>query len=544
MADQTTSNIGHDSKLAPGASMHGVTGREPVLSLASKADVVDSGAGKFPLPVDTLHKAKTIRLFSIAQPHMRAFHLSWLAFFTSFLSTFAAAPLLPIIREDLNLTKPEVANAGIAAVTGTIASRIAMGAICDMVGPRYGISFLMLLTAVPVFCMSLVQSYGGFITARLFIGFGLATFVATQYWASTMFSSRIVGMANATTAGWGNAGGGFTQLIMPLIFRLIAAINGNDFVAWRIAFFVPGVAHVLLGMAVLMFSQDLPDGTFAQLIKKGEKAIDKPKGVFLIGLRNYRMWCLVATYAFCFGVELTVDNVAATYFYDRFDVNLEVSGVIASCVGMANIFARPLGGITSDLMARKFGMRGRLWTLWTVQTIAGVLAIVLGRMNSLWSSVLLYVIFGIFIDASCGCTYGIVPFISRRALGIVSGFIGAGGNAGGALNQAIWFQNTDRFAEEDGITYMGIAMVGVTLLIIPISFPQWGSMFFGPSSKGVTEEDYYASEWTEEEVKQNKHKDSMLFAETARKSERPRAERDQLVELEAPTVKAHAVIAA
>ena len=30
-----------------------------------------------------------------------------------------------------------------------------------------------------------------------------------------------------------------------------------------------------------------------------------------IGIRNYRMWCMVATYGFCFGVELTMNNIVA-----------------------------------------------------------------------------------------------------------------------------------------------------------------------------------------------------------------------------------------
>jgi nitrate/nitrite transporter NarK len=36
----------------------------------------------------------------------------------------------------------------------------------------------------------------------------------------TMFNVRIVGTANAISAGWGNAGGGACHLIMPLIYTV------------------------------------------------------------------------------------------------------------------------------------------------------------------------------------------------------------------------------------------------------------------------------------------------------------------------------------
>jgi len=447
---------------------------------------------------------------------MRAFHLNWISFMLTFISTFAPAALLPVIRESLYLTRHDVGNAGIAAVCGAIASRVMMGNLVDQFGPRYGFSFLLLLTAPAIYCMALVQGGVGFIITRLFIGFSLAAFVCCQFWCTSMFNTKVVGSANAIAAGWGNMGGGVTHFLMPLIWQGFMRITPS-FMAWRWAFFVPASCHVLMGMAVMLFAQDLPRGNYRDLMAAKMKAKDNSPNAWKAALFNYRTWVMCLNYGYCFGVELVVDNVITYYLYDQFRLNAVVAGAMGSIFGCMNIFTRASGGIISDISARHFGMRGRLWSLWIIQTLGGVFCMLLGVpfvYNSLAATMVVLVIFSIWCQQACGLSCGVVPFISKRSTGLVYGMVGAGGNTGAAVTQAIFFTYT-AMSPTQGFFYMGIMVIGMTALYMTVYFPQWGGMFCR-AKPGITEEDYYVSEYTPEERAQGMHNNSLKFAHESR----------------------------
>ena len=314
---------------------------------------------------------------------MRAFHTSWFNFFAGFVSTFAAAPLGAYMKkaDSLNLTKKDLTGGKIASVSGTIVLRAIMGPVMDVFGARKGMFVLMAVCTPGVIGMMFTTNAAGYIICRCLIGFSLATFVCSQTWCAQMYSKSIIGVANATAAGWGNLGGGITNLTMPLFFLAFMSATGQDEDrSWRLTYIIPLICHII-AMAMSASSQDLPDGNYGELENSGVKQKSKGSAVLKIGLSNVNAWILTLTYGACFGVELTMNNVTASYFYEYHGLSPATAGVFASCFGLMNIFARSCGGILSDWANGKFGVRGRLWATWCVQSCEGALCIVLGLVT-------------------------------------------------------------------------------------------------------------------------------------------------------------------
>ncbi|HEY3517004.1 MAG TPA: MFS transporter, partial [Gammaproteobacteria bacterium] len=186
-------------------------------------------------------KATRIDLFSFKTPAMRAFHVTWVAFFLCFFGWFGVAPLMPVIREELQLTKAQIGNVVIASVAVTVLARLLVGWLCDRFGPRRIYAALLVVGSLPVIGIGLAHDYTSFLLFRLAIGAIGASFVITQYHTSQMFAPNVVGTANATAAGWGNLGGGVAQIAMPLVFAGLMKLGMTESGAWRAAMVVPGV---------------------------------------------------------------------------------------------------------------------------------------------------------------------------------------------------------------------------------------------------------------------------------------------------------------
>lgn len=421
--------------------------------------------------MDNSSKATRIDLFSIRTPQMRAFHMTWFAFFLCFFGWFGIAPMLGDVRDDLGITTDQIVTTNMVAVASTIVMRLLIGWLCDRIGPRYAYTGILILGSIPVMSIGLCDSYATFLLMRMAIGAIGAAFVITQYHTTVMFAPNVVGTANATTAGWGNLGGGVTQMVMPLVFAGALFFVGTEALAWRYAMVIPGIALFLMGIAYYFFTQDCPEGNYSDLRAAGRMEDGrKVDGAFLEACRDYRVWVLFLIYGACFGVELLVNSKAALYFRDYFEMDRTQAGLIAGLFGLMNIFARTLGGHFGDRFGKLWGLNGRVRWLFVVLFCEGLALMLFSRMTAIPLVIGTLVFFSLFVQMSEGATYSVVPFINRKALGAVAGIVGAGGNAGAVAAMFLFKQDLTGLAWPDAFLIVGAIVTVCSFLAFGVRF--------------------------------------------------------------------------
>jgi len=396
-------------------------------------------------------KATRLNLLNLKSIPIRTFWISAIAFFICFFAWFGIVPFMPDVVKDLGLSPSQKWNSIILAVTGTVFARLLIGKLCDRFGPRLCYTWLLIIGSIPVILIGLVQTPLQFLLCRFLIGFIGASFVITQFHTSIMFAPNIVGTANATSAGWGNLGGGANRLGMPLIAAAVVSFGVADEIAWRYSMVIAGIVCFLMGLVYYFFTQDTPEGNFAELRKTGNMPVlKKDKVSFVSTLKDYRVWILFLVYAACFGMELTVYGTMDDYLQNTFGLERITAGNIVLSFALMNIFARTLGGFFGDRFGKLKGLRGRVLFLTFILMAEGVMLSVFSLTTSLAVGIIFLVAFSLTVQMAEGATFSVVPFINKKAIGSISGIVGAGGNVGAFL-AALFLKSKSAMAESIAI---------------------------------------------------------------------------------------------
>ena len=134
---------------------------------------------------------------------IKILHLSWMAFFITFVVWFNHAPLLAVIANSLGLSNSEIKTLLILNVALTIPARVLIGMLTDKYGPRLTYSFILFFCSIPCFMFATANNFEQAAMARFLLGFIGAGFVIGIRMVSEWFPANELGTAEGIYGGCG-----------------------------------------------------------------------------------------------------------------------------------------------------------------------------------------------------------------------------------------------------------------------------------------------------------------------------------------------------
>lgn len=430
-----------------------------------------------------------LQFLSFKGPY-RILHMTWFAFFLTFMCWFNMAPLAAAMKEDLNLTDGDLKVLMICNVALTIPARIIIGMLLDKFGPRKVFSGLLVVMSIPCFIFAMSSTMIQLVITRLLLGIIGAGFVIGIRMVAEWFPPKDVGEAEGIYGGFGNFGSAASAFTLPTIAIWASSLFGGD-ESWRYAIAMTGAMCLIYGFIYYASVTDTPPGkTYHKPKRAGAMEVTSMASLYglifmqvpmilALGLlvwklhnfeflptqgahigygvlvsilifQAYKAWTinvpniregyeendkwefrqvaiLDLAYFVTFGSELAVVSMLPLFFKNTFDLTLAQAGMIAASFAFMNLFARPMGGFLSD----KMGSRRKTLTFLLAGLAVGYF--LMSNINSSWPiPVAIAATMGcsFFVQAGEGAVFAVVPLVKKRVTGQIAGMVGAYGNVG------------------------------------------------------------------------------------------------------------------
>lgn len=228
---------------------------------------------------------------------------------------------------------------GIPVLTGAV-FRLPAGLLTDRFGGKPVFAAMLLLSAVPMYLLSTVDSFWGFALCSFGFGFtgtGFSIGIAfTSVWYPKKHQGTVLGIFGA-----GNAGASLTTLFAPTLLNRFTE-GGAHLDGWRTLPKLYAVVLLGIGILFLLLSTNRKP-TSANLTLRQQ----------LAPLKSARVWRFGLYYFLVFGCFVAFSQWLVPYFVNAYYMPLVTAGILASIFSFPSGVVRALGGWLSD----RFGVR-------------------------------------------------------------------------------------------------------------------------------------------------------------------------------------------
>lgn len=425
------------------------------------------------------------------QGKAKVLHMSWIAFFISFVIWFNHASLLVLIQQDLGISETEVDILLLLNVALTIPARVITGMLVDRFGAKISYSVLLAVCSIPCFMFASAENFAELAWSRFLLGFIGAGFVVGVRIIGDWFPASQVGTAEGIYAGWGNFGSAFAAIFLPGLafyfgaehgWRTAIALTGYIALAYSVVYYFsvenfppeisalkhrrPAAMEVtsirdlflyMLSLAPLYATMSLlawklstpetmvlsPGCTLIlhsvvwllfllhcyQLVNNNADRLSQP----IASIHHYRyrqVFILAIAYLVTFGSKLAVLSMLPIFFYKTFNQTQGLGMLDAGLLASSFVVTNVIARPAGGWLSDKIGRKLSL-TLFSAGLAGGYLLMAL--ISPQWSIVLTVVVTlvcSIFMQAAEGAIFAFVPLVKRAITGEVAGIVGAYGNAG------------------------------------------------------------------------------------------------------------------
>ncbi len=426
-------------------------------------------------------------MFGFSGKQQGILHLTWVAFFLTFVAWFNMAPFNTTLMAGRGFTRQQIDILMICNVALTIPARVAIGSLVDRHGPRVVFSFLLAFSALACFLFSLSNDFGEFVFSRLMMSVTGAGFVVGIKMIAEWFPPEKMGTAQGLYAGWGNFGAAAAAFSLPPVALLFPQDTG-----WRVATALSGVLCLVWAAVYFKFARDLTEKSrdfeiglsvsmqvssrsdlvlqivalfplYGALLAFVWKLSGHPLPLLTTAWALLLMAALLAVYAYnacqcvqldlpespeslpeekkyefrqiailslvyslTFGSELAVVSMFPQFLESTFGLSVAAAGALGSSFAFLNLVTRPSGGWLSD----RFGRRRTLIVLVLGSCVSYGFMGGIGPEWPVWGAIGLAMICSVFLQAGNGACFSMVPLIRKDLTGKMAGLAGAYGNVG------------------------------------------------------------------------------------------------------------------
>jgi MFS family permease len=261
-----------------------------------------------------------------------------IAHFAHHLINALHTPLLPFIRDDLQLNYTQAGFVISAFSLSYGLAQLPSGWLTDHIGPRIMITVSIVGVAVAGVMVGLSSTYTTLLIALIFMGIiggGYHPSAPPLVMAATEPRNR------SKALGFHMIGGSFSHFVAPVLGGAIATYWG-----WRYAYFSLAVPMVVFGVIffIVLGRQNAASGINGAAHHQEARATDAADPPISMGqIVSFITFSTVVQ-----ALHTTIISFITLYLVDRFGVDKLTAAQLLSLIYLAGVWSGPLGGYLAD----------------------------------------------------------------------------------------------------------------------------------------------------------------------------------------------------